>query len=602
MVMKIIEGLKIKMKGLLQAISRYPLTMFFLLALVVVNAISINNRNEDYSKYLFTFLVGALLSIVSQQIYERFFAKFGVRILLMGGAILFSAVYYFTLRSASAFSIETGIKTAVIMFALVIAFIWVPTIKSKITFNESFMSTFKAIFITLLFTAVIAAGISAIIFAIDSLLFSMDNRTTSHALNIVFSLFAPIFFLSFTPPYEGKRDVNQTNEELALREEQIKRAISCPKNLGILISYIIIPLAAVYTVILLFYVILNIRGDFWTKNLLEPLLVSYAITVILVYILASNLENKFASLFRKIFPKVLIPIVLFQTIASILKIREMGITHGRYYVILFGIFAIIAGLVFSFLPTKKNGMIAPILIVFAVISITPPIDAFTVSRVNQTNLLKSVLVKNNMLENNKIIPNSSISTADKRMITKTVSYIDSMNYANKIDWLPDHIFYYDNFKKTFGFIEVYDQSNGLETQNQFAYLDWNLSPVLNIENYDRMIHLNINSSEVGTDQAIPITKGGRSFTLSKQPKGDTFIIRLMDKQDKELIQMDTKEIFNEVLKNYQESAEGKGNMLTVEKATVTKENDQIKMSVLVNSAEFYNSQYNGDFYVLLKIK
>ena len=406
------------------------------------------------------------------------------------------------------------------------------------------------------------------------------------------------------PPHPGKRDTNSTTEELTQQEEKVEKAISCPKNLGILISYIIIPLTAVYTVILLAYVILNIRDNFWTKNLLEPLLVSYAVTVILVYLLASGLENKFASLFRKVFPKVLVPIVLFQTIASILKIQEMGITHGRYYVILFGIFATIVGLIFSFLPIKKHGVIAAILIVFSAISIIPPIDAFTVSRVNQINLLEKTLLENNMLENDTIVPNSAVSKEDKKIITHTVGYIDSMNYADEIDWLPDNVFYYDNFKKTFGFEEVYDQLSNGTAQGQSAYLDWNHNPVLNIEDYDRMIHMNIYSSqaEMDSEQPIPIEKDGMSYILTKQLVGDYFTISLMDENEEELIQFDTMEIFNKLLENNPEGYEGKGNTLTVEKATIIQENDRVKMSILVNSVDVYDAEYSVDFYVLFKIK
>jgi hypothetical protein len=44
----------------------------------------------------------------------------------------------------------------------------------------------------------------------------------------------------------------------------------------------------------------------------------------------------------------------------------------------------------------------------------PPIDAFTVSRVNQTNRLETALVKYGMLEDNKIKSNSSISDEIKK--------------------------------------------------------------------------------------------------------------------------------------------------------------------------------------------
>ncbi|MBU8878138.1 DUF4153 domain-containing protein [Bacillus sp. FJAT-29790] len=604
MVMIAIESLRNKLKTLILAANRYPLTMLFLLAVATVNVNSINLGMEDYSKYLFTFIIGALLSAVGQQIYERFYTKMSERIILMGVVVLLSTLYYFSIRSSSVFSMENGTKTAVMIFALTMVFIWGPTIKSKITFNESFMSVFKAFFTTVLFTAVIAGGVSSIIFAIDRLLFTVDNKAIPHALNLILSLFAPTFFLSLTPLYPGKMDTSLTNEELVLREEKIKKAISCPKYLGILISYIIIPLTVVYTVILLIYVLINIRGQFWTGNLLEPMLVSYAITVILVYILASNLNNSFTSPFRKIFPKILLPIVLFQTIASFLKINELGVTHGRYYVILFGVFAFITGLIFSFLPIRKNGLFVAVLLIFSVISITPPIDAFTVSRVNQTNLLVKTLKENNMLENNTILPNANVSTEDKKIITRTVSYLNSMNYADEIEWLPNKVFFYDNFKKTFGFDEVYDQPIGGGTQSWFAYLDWERSPVVNIEGHDFMIHMNISSSQAGKtgEQAISLERNGMRYTLMKQRHWDYFTISVMSEDNEELIQFDTKEIFNHIFENDQESNEGKGNMLTVEKATLTKENDKMKMTVLVNSIDAFDSQYNADFYVFLNIK
>lgn len=598
------DRLQSKLKTLILAANRYPLTMFFLLAVATVNVNSINQDMEDHSKYLFTFIIGALLSAVGQQIYERFFTKKSERIIIMGIAVLLAALYFFTIRSSSVFSIENGTKTAVMIFALTMVFIWGPTIKSKITFNESFMSAFKAFFTTVLFTAVIAGGVSAIIFAIDRLLFTVDHKAIPHALNLIVSLFAPTFFLSFTPLYPGKIDTSLTDEELALREKKIKKATSCPKNLGILISYIIIPLTAVYTIILLIYVLLNIRGDFWTGNLLEPMLVSYAITVILVYILSSNLENSFASLFRKIFPKILLPIVLFQTIASFLKINELGVTHGRYYVILFGIFAFITGVIFSFLPTRRNGLFAVVLLVFSVISITPPIDAFTVSRTNQTKLLEKTLKENNMLENDTIIPNANISTEDKKIITQTVSYLNSMNYADKIDWLPDKVLFYDNFKKTFGFAEVYDQPSGQGAQSLFAYLDWERNPVVNIEGHDFMIQMNINSSQAGktAEQAMSLEQNGAKYTLMKQRQGDYFTISVMSEDHNKLIEFDTQEMFKQIFENDKEINEGKGNRLTAEKATLTKENDKVKMTILVNSIDAYNSQYNADFYVFLKIK
>jgi len=588
-----------KFDGIIKATNRYPLTMLLLLAAAVTSAILIQQDGEHYVRYLVTFLVGALLSIVAQQIYERFFTKESERLLLMVGALIFAVAYFFAVYPNDSFNVETSAKTGVMVFALLMAFIWIPSIKSKITFNESFMATFKAIFITVLFTGIIAGGFSLIIFAVDNLLFPVANNTIPHILNIVFTLFSPIFFLSFTPPYFGNKDTDLATEQSLLREEKIQRAISCPNYLSILISYIIIPLTALYTVILLAYMLLNIGGDFWTKNLLERLLVSYAITVILVYILASHLDNKFAHFFRKIFPKVLIPIVLFQTIASIVKISEVGLTYGRYYAILFGVFAIIAGIVFSFMPVRKNGLIIAVLLVFSVISIMPPIDAFTVSRTNQISLLKETLLENNMLENDKILPNSTISNEDKKVITRTASYLENMGYTDEIDWMPKDIYYNNNFRDTFGFTQVYDEIEDGMNQSQFAYLNWDNSQVVNIADYQHMVHLNIHSSnnESDPEQVIDIEKNGSAFKLIKgYDENGVISIRVLNDNEEELILVDTEEIFIKTLGN------DDGDEMSVEEATVTQENDKVKLSIVANSVDRYDDQYNADIYVFINIK
>lgn len=593
-----IKRLRYKLEGLIKAINRYPLTTLFLLATAIVNMISINNDTDEYFPYMFTFIVGAFLSAVGQLLYERFFIKTNIRWNLMVGSILLAGGYYLAIHSANNFNEVNEIKTAVAIFALMIAFIWVPTIKNTITFNESFLSAFKAFFITVLFTAVISIGISAIILAIDTLLFKVDDQTIPQFLNGTLTLFAPIFFLSFTPLFPGKRDINKTTDESSLQEDMVKKAIGCPKFLNVLISNIIIPLTVVYTVILVIYVILNIRGDFWSKNLLEPLLVSYAITVILVYILSSNLDNKMSTFFRKIFPKVLVPIVLFQTIASILKIQEMGLTHGRYYAILFGIFAVIAGLIFSFLPVQKNGRIAAVLIAFSMISIIPPMDAFSVSRVSQINLLKEVLQKNDMLQDQQIVPNEKISLKDKKTITRTVSYLDRMNYTKAIDWLPEKIMYDSNFKSTFGFDEVYDEPGLKMTDYQSAYLEWERSPVVMIKGYDLMIHVNANSEEFrGSEKEIPLKIDGENYSLKQEKDGDFFVIRIIDAHQKELIQFNTKQITDKILNDHQEK-----DTLTVDKATVPIENNNVKLKVVVNSVEKMDDQYTGDFYIFLHLK
>lgn len=594
--MKWMRKLKEKLTGLTDAIARFPLTTVFLLAVSVINAYDINAEKSN-TKLLITFVVGAFLSAVSQVAYERYFSKLPSRLVLMGVVVLLTMGYYLIIMPAPNLSMEIEIRTAVALFALFIAFIWVPVIKSKISFNKSFMISFKSLFNSLFFSGVIFGGISIILAATDQLIFTLDYKAYSHMSNIVFVLFTPMYFLSLIPVYLGAKDKNKTQETINHQKETIERSAHCPKFLEILISYIFIPLIAVFTLILVVYIIKNIGGKFWTDNLLEPMLVSYAITVILIYILASEIENQFTAFFRKIFPKVLVPVVLFQITSSILSLAETGVTHTRYYVILFGIFAALAGILLSFLPIRKNGVIAAMLIIFAVISIVPPVDAFTISRTSQTNTLKNVLVKNNMLKNNKIRPNESISDKDRKTITNAVNYLYMMEYTKKIQWFPNDFNAYEDFYNTFGFKDVQDQLN----TNQSVYLSLEQPTPINITGFDTFVQTDINMSGNNRNEKIyEIEKEGKTYTLLKDFNMDQTIVKLMGENNQELISFKTQEIFTK-LSNFN----GTKDLISADEATFTKENNRAKIAIVVQNVSIdkqIKQNNSGQVFVFVQIK
>ena len=600
--MKLLDKIWEKLSGLVEALSRYPLTVAFLAAAAVVNAMAIH-QEVDYTRYLLTFLVGAFLGFALQAAWERFFDKTSVRLAAMALGLVLTLGYFLIVRQYTSTSTETWIRTSVALFALLIAYIWVPVIKSEINFNQGFMAAFKAFFNSLLFSGVLFTGITLIITAIDLLLFRVSDKSYLHTLNSVGILFAPIYFLSLIPVYPGAADNNRSPDQLEQNREKVRRAYQCPKFLEVLVSYIVIPLLTVYTVILIIYIARNITGDFWIDNRLEPMLVSFAIAVILIYILASSLENKVAESFRKIFPKVLVPIVLFQIAASLLRIQETGITYGRYYVILFGIFAAVSGILMCFMAVRKNGIIAALLIGFSLFSIIPPVDAFTISRTSQTGRLTDILVENKMLENNTISPNASLSEADKKIISDSVNYLVMMEYATDISYLGEDFDVYEDFYNTFGFYR-YDEN---PYRQDSVYLNLNQQSPLNISDYETFVVANFYTMDEKMDPIIcNFESAGKTYTLSRAKTGAAGALVLTDTDDQELMQIDMKEVFDQFDTSQSGNYKISKDFINADEATYTEENDQAVISLVAMFVAIEKSGseplYNGDFYVLVHIK
>lgn len=604
--MKNIDKLKLTLKGFTSTINRYPITilLFLFSAIFTSYHISTNNLN-NIGEILLSLAFGAALFMVLQTVFERFCHGKKTRLIFTGLAALGAILYYLTVEFlVKNFSSEHAIKTMVFLFILLISFMWIPSIKSRFRFSESFMIIFKAFFIVALYSGVLYLGVALIIMAIDMLIVNVDSDAYAHLGNIVVYIYAPIHFLSLIPIYPRSSDNigseaegssgNQAEDELTQR---LNKAIEPSKFLGGLVSYIIIPITAIFTVILLLYVIMNITGDFWKDNLMEPLLVTFSITVIVVYLLVSVIRSKPAVYFIKIFPKVMIPVVLFQTISSSLKIGELGITSGRYYVIMFGIFATVSAFIFSIRPNHKNNVIAPILIALSLISILPPTDAFTISKYNQINRLSNVLEKNEMLKDDKIVPNANIADEDKQIIINSVRYLSRMDYLKDINWLHDYYENYD-FQKTFGFNQF---GNIPETEMPDSWrlflAQW--TPI-DISDYDIFVEADLYRVDQRSSSEITYLEYD-GYSIKQEGENGIGDIVLRDGQDNELIRYSLDSIFERFM-----DREPRFGDISRDEAEFISENDNVVLYIVVKTLSYEiwdTSEYqNINAYIMVKIK
>lgn len=586
--MRFMDRVRQSLTAVGQSFSRFSLTYFFLLMATMMGGLLIEDSQESYVRYFFTFFVDAMITAVGQIIYERFFtSQPRRRYILMAAAILLTIAYYFILSPITVYHLEFPVKTSVILFALIIAFIWITTIRNHLlAFHQNLLAVFKAVFTSLLFGAILTLGMFTVISAIDSLLFNLDDDLFTHSANIIWVFLSPIYTLSLVPGYSDQ----------AVQDKP--QGFTIPRFFEVLLSYVVIPLTIIYTVILIVYIIINITDQFWTDNLLEPLLVTYAIVSLIVYLLSFNLDNKYVQLYQQIFPKILVPIVLFQTFASTLRTQEMGLTHGRYFVILFGVFATITAVLFSLNKVKFHGWASLILLVFSIISITPPIDAFTVSRNNHIRQLKAVLEANQMLVDGQIIANSNISQEYKVAITQLVDYIDRMEYDNYLDFIPEKFDYYRQFDEVFGFNRTYAESSfEEEVFNEYVVWNWIENPVIDIGGYQKVIRLYIYNTEESLDR-IDIEHDGKTYHMDRDFSDDYLQLSFTHEDGQEILTYDTREIFDHIF-NEDFVYDPLGYELSPEEALITVESDALKLDILVLYLNRTTNYIDGEIYLFL---
>ncbi|MER2041827.1 DUF4153 domain-containing protein [Desemzia incerta] len=595
--MKWKQFFKGRMQSLTTAISRFPLTVLFLLLAAIINTLNIQTENVEYVEWMLACFMGALAAAVAQVSYEHFFReKEKMRYVLFVPVLLFALLYYFMIDIESdMFSLKVVVRTVALAFALLMAFIWIPSIKSRLSFSDSFTAGFKSLFTTIMFSIVLGAGIFSILSAVNVLLINVDYRLFLHASNIVASLFAPLLFLSYIPVYLQQ---NESSSEQINQTAEVDEAISVPKTLEVLLTYIVIPLTMVFTIILALYILMNIGRDFWINNLLEPMLVSYAIVVILVMLFIGRLDNKMVIYFRLIFPKILFLIVLLQTVASVIQISEKGLTIGRYYVILFGVFAIIASIIFSIWPKQKNGLVAAVLIVFSLISITPPVDAFTVSKNGQIAFLEATLRDNGMLTGNELQPRSDLPENEQRKIVETVNDLEQNGNIKEVSFLPDGYQTSTDFESAFGF-DPYNDGTIIE-EYSYYYFEWTEETAVNVSDYQQLIKVQFDTLNTSSNEAVQtIEIEGNTYQLETQEAEDDLILLLKDQENGEIIQTNVTNALEEI----EPSSDFNQADLTFEQAFIENENNAAIVDTLVMQLNDNNDQgYYGELFVFVSIK
>lgn len=575
---RILQVLADLWQRMLVTFARFPLTIICLLGAVslifylIANGGGLQSLDMMVQKLMFTFLLGAFLGVTAQFLCERFAPVARRRLLVYLLSLLLIGGYFLILYPAAGISFEVSIRTFVAVFAMFCAFIWLPSFKGKFDFNLSALIHLKAALVSLLYAAVLAIGSAAILAGIDILLFDISSDSYAYLMTIIWVFFAPVYYLSLLPHF---------NSDLGTHREAAAEASHYPGFLEILVSYIAIPLAAVYTMVFAAYFLKILVTFKWPAGQLGGMVLAYAAAGLIIYILASPLENRFAALYRRLFPFFLIPIVIMQLISVGIRLNAYGITESRYYVASFGLFSLVCGVLLIFKPVKRNGVIAVLAGLLAIASVVPPLDAFSVSRRSQINRLETMLTAEGMLQEGAIKARADAPEELRIEVTNILQYLNSRDYIKYVAWLPDEFDPYRKMKDTFGFESAYRDSG---VDGGYFYLTSESGEPYVVSGYDIIYnHYSYNGGEKVTNKDFTIEGQNYEFVLHRTSPLELFI-EVIDGNGQVLVSTGLYEFIQPLLPDSQSR---KKDITDIDTMTAEVEADGYKLRVVFQSINGY---------------
>lgn len=545
---------------------RYPLSLFFALVSVSIGIYLI--EYENVTKNIFPFINLMLCAALAIPLFfciEVFTDKFNYstryRLLFNLAGICLLGLLYLTLpTSLQTFNTSVPyVRYAIYNIAIHLLVSFAPFIKSKEL--NGFWQYNKMLFIRIL-TSILYSGFLyvGIILALLSLNLLFDVK-----INEKLYLEIYIFIVGFFNTWFFVSGMPKNYKELDQLEEY-------PKGLKIFSQYVLLPLLALYLLILYSYGIKIISLWDWPKGVVSYLITCVAVlgifNFLLMYPYAKQEENSWIRVTTKAYYFILIPLVVLLFIAINMRLNDYGITINRYIIYLLGIWLSLVCI--YFIVGKTNIKFIPVSLFIAVVLMSfGPWSMFSVSEKSQANRLKHILEENNLFKDGKIVNEQTITIDTnyntlnfnpqnqqllndslKNEIKSILDYLDDYHGFNSIkNWYAqdfDNKIELHNLKKErwkrINEAEVYMRALGLDytyyapnNNNYFSYSSSVQDKLMNIKGYDYATRINAyyyNRNEFNKDENLvePFHIDSNQYEFKQDAKNEYIIIIYKNKE------------------------------------------------------------------------
>lgn len=387
------EGLQNIFSTFLKAHARFPFTLFmsFSASAWLIYAITEEINDLQIHKLITTLVLGLPLFLGIELYNERSRINRIIPILVALGFLVY--FYFFSkpiggseIFAKPAFRIEFfATFIAFHLFVSVSPYIFQKNITSFWHYNKTL---FIAILTAFLYSVTLSVGLMLAIEGIKNLFeVKISNDVYPYILVGINGYFNTIFFVSRIP---------------SLKE--IDEDTFYPIGLKYFTQYVLLPLVAIYLMILLAYEgKIALQWDL-PKGWVSLMVLASAVFGILAFLLLFPLQkiSRWVQQFTRIYYWILLPLVALMMVAIYVRFTQYGLTEPRYIVAMLSVWLL--GISLYFVISKEDNIkIVPLsLFLIVLLGIYGPFNAFYSSKKNQEKRLNRVLSANNLLKNGKI--------------------------------------------------------------------------------------------------------------------------------------------------------------------------------------------------------
>lgn len=572
--MKISQTIKKNFLSIKESNKKYPITIlisfinFILLIYYNENMNNMNNNLEHILGYIKVLFILIPLSVFISNVFKKYNKNQNINTIIT----LISSLVSFILLNLflkNQFEYREIYLIGAFLFSALLA-IFIDT-ENKYNYEFFINTIVKSYFLTAIYSMVLYIGIAAIIFTVNSLFdANIDEKYYYYTFLFIVLVFAVSMFLSKIPKEENKDSIIN----------------SYSKGLKILITYIIIPLLTIYTLILYIYLGKILITSNWPQGIVSHLILWYSVIsiLILIYINPINKESKILDYFYRFFPIAVLPVYIMMFISINIRINQYGLTENRYLVILLAIWSLLS-MIFLILKRKtklSNQFITIGLIVFTLISAVGPLSALSLSAKSQNKRLHNILAENNMIQGETIISNQNVNEETEKEINSVISYFEERDFKY-MDYVSED-FKVEDTKKVFGFNykNIYNYPSPDSNESEYFSLNTNLNEFIDISPYSYATTLYINEYEENTVQ----TEGDIRINIQSQ------IVDIYFKDEKII----TVDIGNEV-KKLIDTFDDKYNLneLTPKQSKIEISNNKIDILIIPSSLAFHEEKGTFNF-------